>query len=536
MEAGVEGEPLQDGRLPEFDISFRDALPTFYFHHIIDPAAATLRVEVLGPNLAYTFRHERAKELRLSPSTILSRLARKTTGFLALQTDKGKKRIVLAWAESGNGAGRTGDLLDAEPSVLPNDVWTQRVISMGKILAMRMRRPFDGRLSIATGRDTTGVFLGGHVEAKLAVHAVFVLLSKFGITQDLDKVSLRHLKILRQARWDDGSRPAFEIYFSRKNCGFCGKFVRRLQRATGIPLRLIWRERLVKMVYEKRPLARISLTNRPQRREVIDIDINDGETLVTDITDITDEVHVIDLIDLSRVDNRSVAAEIINLTGDNRSSRSSENNNNNSMGPSNHQEPHGHSAADTYIDGLAYCVGQIDQCPAGAQAAILELAGKVCQQRNATTRRAALAGISKPLPATPQMAPPGWMAASAGADIAGALGAEPVLVNVNPLLTPPSSGSTAAGRRHGQANGDGPTTASLDRRGTGSFRSQAPQREETTASRPPSTRLAPRKGRGKRDARTATAPVSTGQRLARRAAICVELPSGRCSSSSPDPF
>ncbi|RFU78057.1 hypothetical protein TARUN_4170 [Trichoderma arundinaceum] len=517
MEVVAVEESSQDVQLPEFDVSFRDSLPTFYFHHIIDPVAATLRVEVLGPNLAYTFRHERAKELRLSASTILSRLERKTTGFLTLRTDHGKKRIVLAWAESGNGAGRGGDLLDAEPSVLPNDIWTQRVISMGKVLALRMGRPFDGRLSRDTGRDMTGIFLGGHVEAKLAVHAIFVLLSKFGISQDLDKVSLRHLKVLRQARWDDGSRPSFEIYFSRKNCAFCGKFVRRLQRATGIPLRLIWRDRLVKMVYEQRPLAKAGLANRPRPQGAVEIDVNDAESLCTNVTD---EVHVIDLVDLSR-DNHAVPAEVINLTGDPTNSGST---------PS-EQDPHGQTAADTYIDGLAYCVGQIEQCPAGAQAAILELAERVREQRNAMSRRAAaLANISKPLPATPQMAPPGWMAVSAGAaNIEEALGAESALAN--PLPTPPSSGS----RRDGQANGDG-RRALLNRNGTSNFHSEAPQITEITPSRASRHRPSQLALRRERDARLA-APASAGQPRAtsKRVSICIELPSRQCSSS-PDPF
>jgi hypothetical protein len=511
MEVVAEEESLQPRHLPEFDVSFRDTLPTFYFHHIIDPIAATLRVEVLGPNLAYTFRHDRAKEQRLSASTIFTRLERKTTGFLALRTDTGKKRIVLAWAESGNGAGLLGDLLDPEPSVLPNDIWTQRVISMGKILGLGMRRPFDGRLSRVMGRDMAGVFLGGHVEAKLAVHAVFVLLDKFGITQDLENVSLRHLKGLRGARWEDGSRPAFEIYFSRKNCNFCGNFVKTLQKATGIRLKLVWRDRLVKIVYDKRPLRKINrTTNRPQPQEAIeaiDIDIDDCDTLITDITD---EVHVIDLVDLSRV------AEIINLTEDN-----SHNNNNSGLTISSstpsEQGQHGRSAAgDTYIDGLAYCVGQIEQCPAGAQAAILELAQKIHQHRGAESRRAAaLVNISKPLPATPQTAPP-------GSDIAEAWGAEPAAGNA--LLTPPSSGS----RRDGWTNGDGPR-ASLDRNGTSNLRLAAPPIEERTSSL---RRLELRKDR---DARRAVLASASRSRAHRRASFCVELPSRRCSSS-PDPF
>ncbi|KAK1237940.1 hypothetical protein MKX08_002519 [Trichoderma sp. CBMAI-0020] len=479
----VAEESLQPRPLPEFDVSFRDTLPSFYFHHIIDPIAATLRVEVLGPNLAYTFRHDRAKEKRLPASNIFRRLSCKTTGFLALRTDAGKKRIVLAWAESGHGAGPNGDVLDPEPSALPNDVWAQRVVAMGKIFGLRMNRPYDGRLSQVMGRDMSGIFQAGHVEVKLALHAVFVLLNKFGITQDLDNVSLRHLKRLRAARWEDGSKPAFEIYFSRKNCPSCGKFVKTLQKATGIRLKLIWRDRLVKIVYETKQMTKTDPTNRPQQsqqsqpQEAIDIDMDD---CVTVITEMTEEVRAIDLIDLSR-DQRS-AAEIINLTGDSCNGDTAANQNADSS-----------SAADAYIDGLAYCVGQIEQCPAGAQSAILELAAKL--QRSAAAARA---NISKPLPATPQVAPPDFGAAAA-------------------LPTPPSSDD----RRDEEVNTDALRTL-LENNSRNGQEASSPVRQTTT-------RI---EIYGAGDA----ASASGSQRQGRRAAsFYVEIPSRRWASS-PDPF
>ncbi|KAM0451861.1 hypothetical protein ACHAO4_005818 [Trichoderma viride] len=498
----VAEESLQPRPLPEFDISFRDTLPSFYFHHIIDPIAATLRVEVLGPNLAYTFRHDRAKEKRLPASTIFKRLSRKTTGFLALRADAGKKRIVLAWAESGHGVGPNGDLLDPEPSVLPNDVWAQRVVAMGKIFGLRMNRPYDGRISQVMGRDMCGIFLGGHVEVKLAVHAVFVLLNKFGITQDLDSVSLRHLKRLRAARWEDGSKPAFEIYFSRKNCPFCGKFVKTLQKVTGIRLKLIWRDRLVKIVYETRQITKTGPTNRPQQsqqsqpQEVIDIDMDD---CVTIITEMTEEVRAIDLIDLSR-DPHSAAAEIINLTGDSCNSDTAINQNANSSIPTAHAPGPLPSAADAYIDGLAYCVGQIEQCPAGAQTAILELAAKLHQRSAAAAARA---NISKPLPATPQVAPPDF-----GAEAA--------------LPTPPSSDD----RRDEEVNADA-LRALLERNSRNEEDASSPVRQTTTRIEIYSAG----------DAGTENAAVASGsQRQDRkRASFYIEIPSRRWASS-PDPF
>lgn len=506
MEIITEEESPQRSQLPEFDASFRDTLPTFYFHHIIDPTAATLRVEVLGPNLAYTFRHERAKELRLAASSIYTRLEQKVTGFLALQTGKGQKRIVLAWAQSGHGVGLKGDLLDPEPSVLPNEVWTKRAIVMGRALALQMSRPFDGRVFQTTGVKMEGVFLASHVEVKLAVHAISILLSRFGITQDLDNVSLEHLKALRQATWNDGSKPAFEIYFSRKNCHFCGKFVRKLQSATGIRLRLIWRDRLVKKVYETKSLPNTNFANRPQPQEAIRIGTADAETIMTD------EVHVIDTVDLSG--DLPPVAEIINLTGDGIG-----NSNNFDSAPS-EQEQHRRAAADAYIEGLAYCVGQIDECPAGAQDAILRLA---TQKHNAMN----LANINKPLPATPQMAPPGYFAAAtAEPDDAEALRTAENAI-INPLLTPPSSGSS----RENRANDDGPR-ASLDRNRTRSFHSQALQIGETTPTQPPRKRRALRK-----DSRETRIPTlaAAGHRRTRRVSLCIELLSRRCSDS-PDPF
>ncbi|EHK48659.1 hypothetical protein TRIATDRAFT_145507 [Trichoderma atroviride IMI 206040] len=501
MEAAAEQESLQPRPLPEFDVSFRDTLPSFYFHHIIDPIAATLRVEVLGPNLAYTFRHDRAKEKRLPASNIFRRLSCKTTGFLALRTDAGKKRIVLAWAESGHGIGTNGDLLDPEPSALPNDVWAQRVVSVGKMFGLRMNRPYDGRISEVVGRDMSGIFQGGHVEVKLALHAVFVLLNKFGITQDLDNVSLRHLKRLRAARWEDGSKPAFEIYFSRKNCPSCGKFVKTLQKATGIRLKLIWRDRLVKIVYESKQITKTGPTNRPrqpqqsQPQEVIDIDMDD---CVTIITEMTEEVRAIDLIDLSR-DQRS-AAEIINLTGDSCNGDTAINQTNaDPSTPTEHAPGSLPSAADAYIDGLAYCVGQIEQCPAGAQTAILELAAKLHQRSAAAAARA---NINKPLPATPQVAPPDF-----GAEAA--------------LPTPPSSDD----RRDDEVNGD--ALRALLENSQNEQDASSPVRQTTTRIEIYSA--------GDAGAEMPASASGRQHQGHKRASFYIEIPSRRWASS-PDPF
>ncbi|KKP02620.1 hypothetical protein THAR02_05254 [Trichoderma harzianum] len=506
MEAVTEEESPQPRQLPEFDAAFRDTTSSCYFHHIIDVDDATLRVEVLGPNLAYTFRHERAKELRLAASVISKRLEAKVTGFLALRTGRNQKRVVLAWAQSGHGISRLGDLLDPDPSVLPNDLWTKRAINMGRALSLRMNRPYDGIVTRTMGVRMDGVFQGSHVEVKLAVHAICILLSSFGITQDLDNVSPEHLRALRQASWDDGSKPAFEIYFSRKNCSFCGKFVRRLQNATGISLKLIWRDRLVKKLYENRRMD-TSRSNHPQPQAAIQLDSD---------TVMTDDVHVIETIDLSS--NHPMNSEIVNLTVDS-------NTISDSPTP---EQANTRAPTDTYIEGLAYCVGQIDECPASARDAILTLAAQ--QQQQQQRRVTNLENINKPLPATPEIAPPGYAApALAEPEDAVAMDTVEAVTATNPMLTPPPSG----GRQpRALANSSRPRASRVNA-WTRNARSQASpvRKEEITPTRLPSNHRLPQKDGGGVRIFTA-APHPQGRR---GSTMWIELPSHRCSES-PEPF
>lgn len=507
MEAVAEEESPQPRQLPEFDAAFRDTTSSCYFHHIIDVTDATLRVEVLGPNLAYTFRHERAKELRLAASVISKRLEAKVTGFLALRTGRNQKRVVLAWAQSGHGISRLGDLLDPDPSVLPNDLWTKRAINMGRALSLRMNRPYDGIVTRTMGVRMDGVFQGSHVEVKLAVHAICILLSSFGITQDLDNVTPEHLMALRQAAWDDGSKPAFEIYFSRKNCSFCGKFVRRLQNATGISLKLIWRDRLVKKVYENRRMGS-SRANPPQSQDAIQLDSD---------TVMTDDVHVIETIDLSS--DHPVNSEVVNLTVDSNTISDS---------ATPEQEATTRALTDTYIEGLAYCVGQIVECPASARDAILTLAAQ--QQQQQQRKATNLENINKPLPATPEIAPPGYAAAAfAEPEVAVAMNTVEPVTATNPMLTPPPSGGR---QQRARANSSRPRT-SQNYTWTRNTPSQAPpvRKEQVTPTRPPSNhRVSGKDGGGLRI--FTAAPHPQGRR---GSTMWIELPSRRCSES-PEPF
>ncbi|KAL7955073.1 hypothetical protein V8C34DRAFT_292589 [Trichoderma compactum] len=376
---------------------------------------------------------------------------------------------------------------------------------MGRALSLRMRRPYDGIISRTMGVRMDGVFQGSHVEVKLAVHAICILLSSFGITQDLDNVSPEHLRGLRQASWDDGSKPAFEIYFSRKNCHFCGKFVRRLQSATGITLKLIWRDRLVKKVYENKRLDS-SKANHAQSQDAIQLDSD---------AVMTDDVHVIETIDLSS--NHPINSEVVNLTGDSNTISISNS-------PTPEHIPNTRAPTDTYVEGLAYCVGQIDECPASARDAILTLAAQQ-QQRKVVS----LENINKPLPATPQIAPPGY-AAAASAEPEDAVATEPTepATATDPMLTPPPSGSR---QQRARANGSRPRTL-RNYTWARNSRSQAPpgRKEEVTPSRLPSSHHATHNDGGGTRIFTA-APYPRG----RGSTMWIELPSHRCSES-PDPF
>ncbi|KAH7140687.1 hypothetical protein EDB81DRAFT_843768 [Dactylonectria macrodidyma] len=327
-------DPEVNQPLPVFLSSNQASSPYFYFVHIVDPEDATLTVQVIGPNLVFKFTHSRAKAL-FPPSHIKHRLIAKTVGFLALVKPAGE-RLVLTAAQSGHGARGAGDMLDAGPGVLANLVWTRRVIAVGRLLGMRMERPFDnpsgGRIAALDG-----VFQGSHVEVKLAVHGIMVLLRMFNITKDFDN--------------EHGARPTFEVYFSRKHCNACLFLVRRLEEATGVEIRLVWKPRLELKQYENRsarvprPRNRQQAMEMPEAEEVFeaedDLEFGDDELLEQDSD--TETVGV-----------------------------------------------------DDYIDGLAYRVGQMESSPDGAAEAI---------------RRAQSSNVNKPLPATPETEPPAWMLA-----------------------------------------------------------------------------------------------------------------------------
>ena len=296
--------PIQT--IPKFISNFETPTTFFYFLHVVNAENATLTVEVIGPNLTFTFQHSRALELRLSKSQVESLLERKTCGFSTFIRGS-DDRHVLAWAESGHGFGKNGDLLDASPDspVLNNRVWTLRVIRLGKLLGQRMGSPRDRIGAHAMeGQDSKGIFAGCHVELKLATHAVHTLLQMFDITNPLQNNSIitrDHLQKLQHVRWEDGTRPRFEIYFSRKQCGLCGSFVRALETLTGVSIKLCWRQRLAHKVYATYASKSDAAAARraailiaddhviEQRAEAIVIEGEDAVVIEDDETDDDDE-------------------------------------------------------------------------------------------------------------------------------------------------------------------------------------------------------------------------------------------------------
>ncbi|KAI9897664.1 hypothetical protein N3K66_007520 [Trichothecium roseum] len=451
----------QPASIPSFDTTFFHPTPFFYFHHIVDPVRATLKVEVIGPNLTHTFTHSRAAKPSSSPSSsaaaaaaaatggmgpgrTLPMLENKTVGFVALvrperqnhpensssntntNSSNSNTRIVLGWAESGHGAGRSGDLLDTSPTspVLPNRVWTRRVVRVGeRCLGLNMARVFDSMGGYGRGLGTPrrrqalrGVFLGSHVEAKLALFGVCLLLRTFGLADDMDSVSARQLAALRRPDvvWEDGSRPVIEVYFSRKNCGPCGRFVEGLQRLTGIRVKLCWRDRLTKKVYGgeavKKALAgggtaaaaAAAAAVRPTEDGVVAGRDASGEVIV--LEDAADHPAAI-IIDGDDEDDCCVIDDIIDqvdLVADSSETGRGDEDDDGDEDEDDEDET-APTPAHAYADGLAYCVGQIGQEPRTARTAIVDLAERLLK------RPRVRGTIDKPLPATPVTEFPGML-------------------------------------------------------------------------------------------------------------------------------
>ncbi|ODA81251.2 hypothetical protein RJ55_04215 [Drechmeria coniospora] len=392
--------PSTPTRIPPFDRRFASPVAQFYFLHIIDCDTATLEVQVLGANLSFTFTHSRALQASC-PS-----IERKTTGFLAMVRSQrrqqmppghsidaphdcseresleggieggNEQRIVLAWAESGHGVGTGGEMLDAPGlgtnswATLSNKIWTRRAIRIGRLLGLKMDRPYDNmgsrRLQGEASEKLRGIFLASHVEVKLATHAVYTLLRIFKIPHGgRAGLEIDALRALREARWEDGSRPRVEIYFSRRNCGSCGIFTQRLSQLTGVHMALLWRDRLTKMVYHGRRLLTTEGRRPPPAVRAVEGESlddggsargnRDGNVPLSDVVDLT-RASSQQAVDLTR---KTPTAECSEHGDDDENEDGGRDGGGGDDGDDGSTRDGQWTVLDAYFDGLAYCVGQL---------------------------------------------------------------------------------------------------------------------------------------------------------------------------------
>lgn len=380
---------------PALISSLKCSSPPVFFLHVINPVQASLTVQVLGLNLELVFRHTKAKQVA-SASTIVSQLERKTVGFLVFVAPG--TRTVLTTAESGHGSGRYGDVLDVQENVLPNSIWARRVVSIGETLGLNMARPYDNMGFRGNRPDLRGIFLGSHVEVKLAVHGICVLLEMFEITRKFDHISKDDLSKLRTVTLADGSRPFLEVYFSRKNCKPCGKLVEKLQEITGISIHLLWKDRLEVKTYPQ-PTPRPVPNRSPreddievinvQNMEIDDQDLDFGDELLFEREVVCIDSEPLQVLNIEHIDiveivpPESHPLEAIDLTDLQ------------SPSPSAIEE-----GDDAFIDGWAQRVGQMDASPGGATRAIVEFVQKMQSRRPPEAQHpSSRPPLQKPLPA-----------------------------------------------------------------------------------------------------------------------------------------
>lgn len=391
--------------------AFQD--PTaFFFYNTVDTQNWTLKVQVLGPNLSFTFRHNPV------PGGLNSvALEKKTVGFLVISSRMASDNTlsssssplnplrIVQWAQSGHGMGSRGDTLLPNDHSLSNRKWTRRAMRLQRVLGVHAAHPFDQGRDANFDQARRGAYRAAHVEVKLATYAVHVLLRSFDIEYDPKRITRATLGKLLPCRNPDGSSPVVEIYFSRKNCAPCGTFVTRLQASTGVQFRLIWRHRLERTVY-----ANEMDPNNPQPVQdpvVIDVDDSDEDE---------DEIRILELIDVdspsddetpvsipgsptpmiehaiqpqmtiqpqiameSQVAQAARMFELVDLTTEPLSG---------SRRPRSRKSSA--EATDNWLNGISYALGQSHCCPDMARAAVVDLARAIRKQqqhRQANTPR-----------------------------------------------------------------------------------------------------------------------------------------------------
>ncbi|KAL2209023.1 hypothetical protein CC79DRAFT_646904 [Sarocladium strictum] len=399
---------------PSFAVqSFQD--PTsFFFYNTVNAQDWTLKVQVLGPNLSFTFHH------RPLPGGLSSvALEKKTVGFLVITSRAALSHPssplspsssspldplrIAKWAQSGHGMGSRGDTLLPNDHCLSNRKWTRRTMRLQKVLGVDAAHPFDQGRNANFDQARRGAYRAAHVEVKLATHAVHALLRAFNIEYDPERITRATLAQLLPCRNLDRSAPVVEIYFSRKNCAPCGTFVTRLQAITGVQFRLIWRHRLERVLYANE----MDPTNpRPAQDQVVidDSDEDDDDIQILELIDIdspsddespisirgspmpTIEQAIQPQITIqpqiamqSQIAQTARMFELVDLTTEPLSD---------SRRPGSRQSRT--EATNNWLDGISYALGQSHCCPDMARAAVVDLARAVRRQRQyrqATTPR-----------------------------------------------------------------------------------------------------------------------------------------------------
>ncbi|KAF4582828.1 hypothetical protein GQ602_005972 [Ophiocordyceps camponoti-floridani] len=246
----------------------------YTFRHDVNPATAalTVRVVVDGPFSALKHTFFRSATGPPPDKAAVESQERKTVGFLAIVGTPAASRIVK-WAQSGHSHGRNGEVLAEDDRTLPNKIWARRAIAMANLLGFPRTPSFDNGLRRDLGEgeaeELKGIYKYSHVEVKLAVHAIYLVLRDF-LPQAREPFTMDQLKVLKRARWSDGSKPEFRIVVSRMNCGNCKKMLDKLYQVTGVKFHPVIGQRVENYKYEQQ------VVHRNKRRR--DRDDEDGSS------------------------------------------------------------------------------------------------------------------------------------------------------------------------------------------------------------------------------------------------------------------
>ncbi|PHH74576.1 hypothetical protein CDD80_2976 [Ophiocordyceps camponoti-rufipedis] len=228
----------------------------YHFNHDVNPTTAALTINAISkgpfPALEHTFSRSTTAP---SPTKAAAESQQgKTVGFLALVGPPAASKI-LKWAQSGHGHGRHGDFLAKDKRTLQNRLWARRALKMADVLGFSRTASFDKGLrrdlSEEEAKKLKGIYKYSHVEVKLAVHAIYVLLRDF-MPGFRGPVTMDQLLALRDARWSDGTKPEFKIVVSRLKCGNCKNMLAKISEVTGVKLHLVIGKRKQDYQYKQR--------------------------------------------------------------------------------------------------------------------------------------------------------------------------------------------------------------------------------------------------------------------------------------------